>query len=485
MALSQTRLSISSSFSYLLPLYLGTALVCSYAVASLPGTYFLAALLLAGLFAVAQPGRPHPRLFYLIITTALIIPPFYLSALPGQIPIHICSLLLLALALMVSFRLEIFRLNWDSIGEAGLYLLLAMALSLPFAYWLSGVQVGIQSSLRFLLVLQPWFLYAWICTTGWVEKDEQLTRFVRFLLIVGAAAATYGIIDFYFPFPFSHPFADQYIFLQGEKIRRAQGLFYEASSFGNLCAFFLTLSLLQLYSLRKGSSLLHLSGLFLLVGIFFTALFLAYSRGSWANVMMTVTVFLALQRALQIRRLAALLVLMAAFGLLLYQVSPGVVANFFEWRLANLLEFWNDPSFATSGRWETWERLITFFADHPWLLLFGIGYKSLPHTDLFGTSLIADNGFLSLAFETGITGFIAFLNLNWVIFRSLHQTTQHQNSTVRRYGAFMFAFWCGEMVQMMTGDIFTFWRNVILYFSLIALVQRLSRQDRVRGRTEI
>jgi len=42
----------------------------------------------------------------------------------------------------------------------------------------------------------------------------------------------------------------------------------------------------------------------------------------------------------------------------------------------------------------------------------------------------------------------------------------------------MFAFWCGEMVQMMTGDIFTYWRNFIPYVVLIALLQRLSWQDR-------
>src|SRR4249920_2965805 len=101
MALSQIRPSISASSSHLLPLYLGTALACSYAVMSLPGRYFLAALLLAGLFAVAESSRSHPRLFYLIIAAALILPPFYPSVLGGEVPIHISSLLLFALALVV------------------------------------------------------------------------------------------------------------------------------------------------------------------------------------------------------------------------------------------------------------------------------------------------------------------------------------------------------------------------------------------------
>jgi hypothetical protein len=35
----------------------------------------------------------------------------------------------------------------------------------------------------------------------------------------------------------------------------------------------------------------------------------------------------------------------------------------------------------------------------------------------------------------------------------------------------MFAFWCGEMVQMMTGDLFTYWRNMVVFFAALALVQ--------------
>jgi len=60
---------------------------------------------------------------------------------------------------------------------------------------------------------------------------------------VGVVAAIYGIVDFYFPLPIPHPFADQYIYLDGRMIRRAQGMLYEASSFGNLSAFFLSLTL--------------------------------------------------------------------------------------------------------------------------------------------------------------------------------------------------------------------------------------------------
>jgi hypothetical protein len=363
----QARLFVSSNPLHLLPLYLGTALVSSYAVTSLPWHYCLMTLSLVGLFVLAEPMMSRRFLFYLVIATALVIPPLYLSAQDGEIPIHACSLLLLVLVIIVLLRSELLHLTWDSIGEAGFLSLLTMALSLPFAYWLSGFSVGNQSSLRFLLIFQPWFVYFWIYSTDLITKEEQLSRFVKLLLVVGAAAAIYGIIDFYAPFQFSHPFADQFIYLQGAPIRRAQGVFYEASSFGNMCAFFLSLSLLHLYNFRKTASLLHLGMLLLLAGIFFAGLFLAYSRGSWVNAFVTAGVFLVCQKGLRFRGVAGLLALLVTFVFLLYQVSPGIVANFFEWRLANLLEFWSDPAFATSGRWETWEKLFAFFADHPWL----------------------------------------------------------------------------------------------------------------------
>jgi O-antigen ligase len=475
----QTKSFLSSDPVLTFLLYGGAVLLSVYAVAVLPWHYSLLTLVLLALLTLVTQTQLVWTLLYLSIAATLIAPALYPSALGGEIPVYPSSLLLLAFFLMIWWRSELYDWTYDSIGSAGALLLLTMALSLPFAYWLSGFQVGSQSSLRLVLILQPWLLYFWIYNTKLIANEEQFSRFVRWLLMAGSVAAIYGIVDFYFPFQFSHPFADQYIYLQDAMIRRAQGPFYEASSFGNLCAFLLTLSLLHLYYARRGTGLVRLALLVVLVGIFGTGLFLAYSRGSWLNVAVTVTVFLILQNAPRFRRTAGLVAVLVAVVYLLYQVSPAVVANFFEWRLANLLEFWSDPSFATSGRWETWARLFAFFGDQPWLLFFGIGYKSLASTVLFGSNLIADNGFLSALFETGIIGLIAFLNLNWVIFKSLYKTSQHQNSTVRRYAAFLLAFWCGEMAQMVTGDLFTYWRNLTIYLALMAFVQRISRPEPV------
>lgn len=440
--------------------------------------YLLAILtiLIALILCLVCVKSPHLCL-YLYLATALAIPPIYPDALGGEIPVYASSFFLLIGGLILLIRSEEFKIQPDVIGKSSLCFLVAIALSLPFGFWLSGTSTGFQSCLRFFLILQPFLVYVWIRGFALITDDRDLSVFIKLLLGIGLMAAVYGIVDFYFPIPIPHPFAEQFIYLKGERIRRAQGLFYEASSFGNMCAFFLGLSLTAAYSKRQRESIIHLLMSYLLIGIFTTALFLSYSRGAWANVLVTVVLLLLLQPKNTARLLGMISFLMGGFVFLIYQISPEVVLNFFDWRLGALSEIWSDPNFATSGRWETWGKLIDFFADHPWLLLFGIGYKTLALSPLFGESLITDNGFMSILFETGILGLGAFLWLTAVLLHSLLQWAREASHETRTYAAFMFAFWCGEMVQMLTGDIFTYWRNMIIFFALIAAIQQSARHQ--------
>jgi hypothetical protein len=406
---------------------------------------------------------------YACVAATLVVPPVYPAALGGVTPIYVCNFVLLIGCVALLVRYHEFRLLPDSISQASFLFLTALLVSLPFAYWLSGASASGQSLLRFLLILQPFFVYVWIRGFPCFQSISQLERFVKLLLGLGVAAAVYGIVDFYYPIPIPHPFADQYIYLDFKHIRRAQGMLYEASSFGNLCAFFLALTLCLLFGKQQLSNL-YRAWLFLGTGIFTMAVFLSYSRGSWAAVMVAISAFLIVQRQLRPRIVLLLFLILGSFVYLVYQLSPEVVANFFSWRLGNLAEFWDDPDSATSGRWQSWTTLIQFFADRLWLLLFGIGYKTIPFTDLFGTPLVADNGYLSLLFETGILGLAAFLWLNWAILKTLRDDGQTTSPVLRLCRTFLFAFWCGEMVQMLTGDIFTYWRNLTVLFAMIAAV---------------
>jgi hypothetical protein len=411
---------------------------------------------------------------YACVAASLAVPAFYPSALNGETPIYASNFILLLGCVMLLLRGGEFRFFADDIQKASLLLLTALLISLPFAYWISGGFEAFQSLLRFLLILQPFFVYFWIRGFGCFENTAQLRQFVKFLLGLGVLAAAYGIVDFYYPIPIPHPFADQYIYLDFKHIRRAQGIFYEASSFGNLCAFLLCLAISLLLWPRR-LSVLRRGLLGVAAGIFTMALFLSYSRGSWLAVMVTIPILLLLRRQFKLRILFCLVVILGGFILLVYQLSPDVVVNFFSWRLGNLAEFWDDPDTATSGRWESWMTLIQFFADHLWFLLFGIGYKTISSTDLFGKSVVADNGYLSVLLEAGVLGLAAFCWLNFAILKALRESGHAESPFHQLCRTFLVAFWCGEMIQMLTGDIFTYWRNLTVFFAMIAAVQTVDR----------
>ena len=465
-------------------LFLFAALITSLLSVRFESFLFLLLLVAAGVL-LAGYTLSHaclPTWPYLFVAAALVVPPLYPSVLGGETPVYVANLFFVAGCFVVLTRQAEFRTGWDPIGKAAAGFLLALALSIPFGFWLSGTSEGVGSCLRFFLLLHPFLIYYWLRGFRLWHREESLILAGKFLLGVGVVAAIYGIVDFYLPIPIPHPFADQYIYLDGRMIRRAQGMLYEASSFGNLSAFFLSLTLAVLLSWWQKLSGLWKATLYLMAGIFTTALFLSYSRGSWANVLVTMAVFLILRRKFRFRLAAASILAVSVFVFLVYQLSPLVVLNFFNWRMGTLLEFWSDPNLATSGRWESWGRLLSFFADHPWYLIFGIGYKTLPHTDLFGRSIIADNGFLSLTFEAGIIGLAAFLWLNQTVFSAMHRASERRGSIRPVFAAFLFAFWCGEMVQMVTGDLFTYWRNMVVFFAVLALVQEVPEESMSGGR---
>ncbi|MEW5975332.1 MAG: O-antigen ligase family protein [Acidobacteriota bacterium] len=404
-------------------------------------------------------------------------PAFYVNMGNQETPIHAALLPLMLGVLTPLLQLEEVRIrSGESVLPASASFLLCLMISLPFAFWTAGFDVGLQSVQRFILVTQPFVVYAVIRMLGWVPESRSLSGIISVLLCLGGLSALFGVLDFYFRFPFEHPFAEQFIYLDGEKIRRAQGLFYEASSFGNMSAFLLALTFFRIYFRQRVS----VTGTVILLGaagIFTLALFLSYSRGSWLNFLVTAAVFLAIYRHRLFRTGLSLFVLLTAFIGIAYHFSPNVVLNFFDWRVAApIREILVDPNFMTSGRLETWSRLFTVFADQPELLLFGVGYKTLAYSHYFGQPMIADNAILSSLFETGLVGLLAFLSLNVSLLVTMNRIRRQASAPVKWYASFLFAFWCGETAQMLTGDIFTYWRNMVVFFALMALVLNLHEQ---------
>ncbi len=121
-----------------------------------------------------------------------------------------------------------------------------------------------------------------------------------------------------------------------------------------------------------------------------------------------------------------------------------------------------------SGRVESWQTLVQWMAANPWQLLFGIGYKTLPYTDYLGAPIVADNMYFSILIETGIAGLVALIWLNASILRATARSARRGSF----FGAWMLCFWSGEAVQMLSGDLLTYWRVLPVYFFVLALAIR-------------
>ena len=87
------------------------------------------------------------------------------------------------------------------------------------------------------------------------------------------ASAVFACVDFFYQLPAPAGTGAQFIWLDTGVFRRAQGLFYEASTLGNFCAFFVVMTAVALVR-RVGNRLVLVAG----GAVFTAALFFSYSR---------------------------------------------------------------------------------------------------------------------------------------------------------------------------------------------------------------
>ena len=349
----------------------------------------------------------------------------------------------------------------------------ALVASLPFALWNSGWRIAAASLLRVGLfgisVLVFLYAYAGPRSARWSEL-----HLVRYLFLLAVCTAIFACADFYFQFPAPAGFGDQYVWLDDSVLRRAQGFFYEASTLGNFCAFFLVMVAVSLLRNRKDSPIPHL---YLLLGgvPLGVALMLSYSRASMINVTVALTV-LAFLRLRQISRTVLASAGIFLGGVLILQGFAADVASAYWNRLvASFTYLLTSPNTVLSGRLTHWKALVEFIGAQPQNLLFGIGYKTLPYSFVTGAPVVADNTYLGLLVETGIFGLLSFLLLNGLILRTGWRALRSNTLEATFLGEWIFCFWCGQMVQMLSGDLITYWRVLPLYFWTLGAAARLTR----------
>ena len=350
----------------------------------------------------------------------------------------------------------------------------ALLTSTVFAAIYSGPQIAAGSLIRVLLFALGAYVCLYTLVMDGLDVPDPLT-FLRFLFVLAVAAAVFACLDFYFQWPSPAGYEPQFVWLDQGVFRRAQGLFYEASTLGNFCTFFLVLILVCLLRPNFESPfpkpMLIASGIVLM-----SALILSYSRGSIVNLVIATGTLLWLRRGsvhFKIGRVliaGTLVLLIAAVAVQL--VLPSFSANYWSRIAASLQYVSTSPNGVLSGRLTNWALLLDFLQREPWAAVFGVGYKTLPYSDYVGARVIADNTYLQLLVETGIVGLTAFLGLNITILRTGLRAARSTTATRQIFGQWIFCFWAGQMAQMFSGDLITYWRVLPVYFWALAIAAK-------------
>jgi hypothetical protein len=442
---------------------------------------------------LAAPAVLLPLVWWTLQKPARWLACFFVAALllpPLPVPVgnsgpHPC-LLLAALGLFSGLvRLPDWRVVPCGLNRALLALFGAMLASVAYAAVYSGLPTAAGSLVRVLLFGIPVYVFfytAYVPAYGspygparelGLLKPDPFTA-ARRLFWIATASALFACVDFYFQFPAPAGYGPQFIWLDSGVYRRAQGLFYEASTLGNFCAFFLVMIAVAFARPRTESPaprrVLAAGG-----AVLFAALVLSYSRGSLVNVVVALAVLWWINRH-RLRFARVVPVLAACIGaaaLLTWKLFP-VFAEMYWWRLSGSAEFFfSETEGILSGRVASWRTLLDWAAANPWQTLFGVGYKTLPYTDYLGSNVVADNMYLSLLVETGVAGLAALLWLNVSILRAAGRAARAADPRRSFFGTWMLCFWAGQSVQMLSGDLLTYWRVLPVYFWVLALAVRV------------
>jgi O-antigen ligase len=437
--------------------------------------------------ALCAPLVLIPLAWRLLATSTAWLTLFFVCALLTQpLPIRLgdsgphVALLMAGVGLFIGLlRLSEWRFLADPLASSILTLWLVFASSVALAALYSGPAVAAGSLARVLLFGISIYVFLYVRDGPFSPQPSQAFRGIRWLFWAAVLSTLFACVDFYFQFPTPTGIERQFIWLDTGVYRRAQGVFYEASTLGNLCAFFLVMIAVAMFRLpsRDREGAIHpFSRLALFSGgaVLATALVLSFSRASLLNLATALLVLLWLHRnRIRWRRLAIGGVgLCAGAGAILLAAFPSFT-TMARLRLFNSLQyFFESPNAVLSGRVTSWQTLLGFLGANPWHSLLGVGYKTLPYSDFIGVTAIGDNTYLTLLVETGIVGLAAVIALNIAILVYAYRASRSAVPLRSFCGTWMLCFWAGQVVQMFSADLLTYWRVLPVYMFVLALAVR-------------
>jgi len=415
-------------------------------------------------------AEPH-RWIAAFVAAAVLLPPLPIAL--GDSGPHPSLLFALLGIFAGALYIRQWRITPDQFSRALLCLFSALLASTALAAFYSGEALALQTLARVLLFGIGVYVFFYASSVRPAGGAPSL----RNLFWLAVASGAIACVDFYYQLPAPAGFGAQFIWTEAGVYRRAQGIFYEASTLGNFCVFFLVMSAVAFTRSRRVTPISRF-GLVLGSIVFSAALIFSYSRASILNLLVALAALVWLDRA-RIRWRKAIVLLgisLAAGAAASYYFLPDIAAA--SWaRFSNSVRYFFDytePIF--SGRFASWRVLLRFLAEHPWHAVFGIGYKTLPYSDYVGQTVIADNMYLSMLSETGVVGLASLVWLNTAILRASHRAACNANPHTSFFGTWMFCFWLGQSFQMLSADLLTYWRVLPVYFLVMAWAVRDANQ---------
>jgi O-antigen ligase len=406
-----------------------------------------------------EPGRWLAWFF----VSALLLPPLPVNI--GDAGPHV-ALLFAGCGLLIG-AIHRVPVRTDRLSMSLCALFAAIAASVAMAAIYSGLPIAAASMARVLLFGISVYVFFF------VRGASVSFNIVRVLFWAAAGSAVFACLDFYFQFPAPGGYGPQFIWLESGVFRRAQGVFYEASTMGNLCAFFLEMIAVALFRPRDERPV-SMAAMLIGGAALASALVLSYSRASLLNLGVALVVLLWLHRK-RVRMgrflLASGIVGGAAFAIL-FGLFPLFAKAYWLRFSASFSYFVESPNAILSGRVHTWTILMQYLAAHPWHAILGVGYKTLPYSDFIGQTTIADNTYLSMLIETGVAGLVALAIWNFTVIRASYRAAISDDSQRSFCGTWMLCFWSGQIVQMFSADLLTYWRVLPVYMCVLALAVR-------------
>ena len=416
-------------------------------------------------------AKPH-RWTGAFIAAAILLPPLPIPL--GDSGPH-PSLLFAALGILAGILyLRDWRITAGPLERAFVVLFLILLASAGVAAFYSGAELAAQTLARVLLFGIGVYLFFF---TAHMRSDDALPL-VRPLFYAAVACAAIACVDFYYQLPAPAGFSPQFVWVDtGMYYRRAQGIFYEASTLGNFCVFFLVMIAVAFTRPRK-DTFLSRPALFAGGVIFSAALLFSYSRSSIVNLLVALAALVWIDRGrIHWRRAVPLLAISVLAGAAAsFYFLPRLVETAWMRLSGSVVYFFDYGEGIFSGRFDSWRLLLQFLTAHPWHAVLGIGYKTLPYSDYIGQTVIGDNMYLSMLIETGVVGLAALLWLHFAILRSAHRAARYASPTASFLGTWMFCFWMGQIFQMLSADLLTYWRVLPVYFLVLAWAVRASSQ---------